>query len=46
MNEVVVVSLCRTAVGKFQGGLKNVPAKDLAVTAGKEAIKEPEYPRK
>ncbi len=44
MNEVVVVSLCRTAVGKFQGGLKNVPAKDLAVTAGKEAIKRAGIP--
>lgn len=44
MNEVVVVSLCRTAVGKFLGGLKDVPAKDLAVTAGKEAIKRAGIP--
>lgn len=38
-HEVVIVSACRTAIGKFLGGLKDVPAKDLAVTAGKEAIK-------
>ncbi|MEA1961035.1 MAG: acetyl-CoA C-acyltransferase [Bacillota bacterium] len=38
MNEVVIVSLCRTAVGKFLGGLKDMPAKDMAVTVGKEAI--------
>lgn len=44
MNEVVVVSLCRTAVGKFLGGLKDVPAKDLAVTVGKEAIKRAGIP--
>jgi len=44
MNEVVLVSGCRTAIGKFQGGLKDVPAKDLAVTVGKEAIKRAGVP--
>jgi acetyl-CoA C-acetyltransferase len=39
MNEVVVVGACRTAIGKFLGSLKDVPAKTLAITAGKEAIK-------
>ncbi len=39
MNEVVVVGACRTAIGKFMGSLKDVPARTLAVTAGKEAIK-------
>lgn len=39
MNEVVVVGACRTAIGKFLGTLKDVPARTLAVTAGKEAIK-------
>ena len=39
MNEVVVVGACRTPIGKFLGSLKDVTAKDLAVTAGKEAIK-------
>lgn len=38
-QEVVIVSGCRTAIGKFQGSLKDVQAKDLAITAGKEAIK-------
>lgn len=44
MNEVVIVSGCRTAIGKFQGGLKDVPAKDLAVAVGKEAIKRAGIP--
>lgn len=44
MNEVVVVSACRTAIGKFQGALKDVTAKELAVTAGKEAIKRAGIP--
>lgn len=39
VNEVVIVSACRTAVGKFQGGLKDVPAVQMAITVGKEAVK-------
>ncbi len=39
INDVVMVSGCRTAIGKFMGSLKNVQARDLAITAGKEAIK-------
>ncbi len=39
MEEVVIVSACRTAIGKFLGSLKEVPARTLAVTAGQEAIK-------
>lgn len=39
MEEVVIVSACRTAIGKFLGSLKDVPARALAVTAGQEAIK-------
>ena len=38
INEVVIVSACRTAIGKFLGGLKDVSARDLAVTAGKSAV--------
>jgi len=38
MEEVVIVSACRTAIGKFLGSLKDVPARALAVTAGKEAV--------
>ncbi len=38
IREVVLVSACRTAIGDFLGGLKEVPARDLAITAGKAAI--------
>jgi hypothetical protein len=44
MNEVVIVSACRTAIGKFLGVFKDVPAKELAVTVGKEAIKRAGFP--
>lgn len=39
MKEVVIVSACRTAIGKFLGSLKDVPAKELGITVGKEAVK-------
>jgi acetyl-CoA C-acetyltransferase len=38
MREVVIVSACRTAIGKFLGSLKDVPAKELAITVGKAAV--------
>ncbi len=38
MREVVMVSACRTAIGKFLGSLKDVQAKDLAITVGKAAV--------
>lgn len=38
MNDVVIVSACRTAIARFLGSLKDVPAKDLAIAAGKAAI--------
>lgn len=38
VQEVVVVSACRTAIAKFMGGLKDVSARDLAMTAGRHAI--------
>jgi len=44
IREVVMVSGCRTPIGKFMGQFKDVPAKDLAVTAGKEAIKRAGIP--
>ncbi|KJS19563.1 MAG: acetyl-CoA acetyltransferase [Clostridiaceae bacterium BRH_c20a] len=37
-EDVVIVSACRTAIGKFLGGLKNVSARELAITVGKSAI--------
>ena len=39
MKEVVIVSACRTAIGKFGGGLKDVPATELGAIVIKEAIK-------
>lgn len=38
IKEVVMVSACRTAIGKFMGALANVSARELAITAGKAAI--------
>jgi len=39
MKEVVIVSACRTPIGSFGGGLKNVSATDLGAVVVKEAIK-------
>lgn len=39
IKEVVVVSACRTPIGKFNGALASLGARDLAILAGKEAIK-------
>lgn len=38
-EDVVIVSACRTAIGKFLGEFKDVPARTLAVTVGQEAIR-------
>ncbi|MDD3346172.1 thiolase family protein [Oscillibacter sp.] len=38
-KEVVIVSACRTAIGKFMGQFKAVSARELAITAGSEAIR-------
>jgi acetyl-CoA C-acetyltransferase len=38
LKDVVIVSACRTAIGDFLGGLKDVSARELAITAGKAAI--------
>lgn len=38
IKDVVIVSACRTAIGDFLGSLKNVSARELAVTVGREAI--------
>ena len=43
-NEVVLVSAARTAIGKFMGSLKDVPARDLAMTAGQAAIERSGVP--
>ena len=39
MKEVVIVSACRTPIGKMSGQFKDLTARDLAITAGAEAIK-------
>lgn len=39
LHEVVIVSLCRTAIGNFLGTLKDISARELAITVGKEAIR-------
>ncbi len=44
VQDVVIVSLCRTAIGKFLGGLKDVPARDLAIAAGRVAIERAGIP--
>jgi len=38
VQDVVIVSLCRTAIGKFLGSLKDVPSRDLAIATAKVAI--------
>ncbi|HYA02250.1 MAG TPA: thiolase family protein [Syntrophobacteria bacterium] len=38
IKDVVMVSACRTAIGDFLGSLKDVTARDLAITVGKAAI--------
>ena len=44
INDVVMVSAARTAIGKFMGGLKGIQARDLAITAGKAAIERSGIP--
>jgi acetyl-CoA C-acetyltransferase len=44
LKDVVIVSACRTAIGDFLGGLKDVPARELAITAGKAAIERANIP--
>ena len=38
-QEIVIVSAVRTAVGSFQGSLKDIPATDLGAIVIKEAVK-------
>lgn len=44
IKDVVVVSACRTAIGDFLGGLKDVQARDLAIRVGKAAIERAGIP--
>ncbi len=38
MKEVVIVSGCRTAIGKHGGAFRDIPAQDLATTVLQEAV--------
>jgi len=38
-EDVVIISACRTAVGKFQGGLSDLSAPQLGAVAVREAVK-------
>lgn len=44
LKEVVIVSATRTAIGKFMGSLKDVSARELAITAANSAIKRSSIP--
>jgi len=44
IQDVVMVSACRTAIGDFLGGLKEVSARELATAAGKAAIERAGIP--
>ncbi len=44
LKEVVIVGAARTAIGKFMGTLKDVSARDLAITAAKAAIERSGVP--
>jgi len=39
LNDVVAISACRTAMGKFGGTLKDIPAYDLGAAVIKESLK-------
>ena len=38
LSDVVIISACRTAVGKFQGSLSDLTATQLGAIAVKEAV--------
>ena len=44
LNDVVIVSACRTAMGKFGGTLKNIPSYNLGAIAIKESINRIKLP--
>jgi acetyl-CoA C-acetyltransferase len=45
-NEVVIASACRTAIGSFQGSLKDVRVVELGRVVGEEAIKRAKIKKK
>ncbi len=44
MKEVVIVSACRTPIGKFQGGLSSFSAPQLGALAVAEAVRRAGIP--
>ncbi len=38
LNDIVVISCCRTAMGRFGGSLKDIPSYNLGATAIREAL--------
>ncbi|MCK9423403.1 MAG: thiolase family protein [Bacteroidales bacterium] len=39
LNDIVIISACRTAMGRFGGSLKDIPAYDLGAAAVKESLR-------
>lgn len=39
LTDIVIISACRTAMGRFGGSLKEIPASDLGAAAVKEALR-------
>lgn len=39
LQDIVIISACRTAMGRFGGSLKDIPAYDLGAVAIREALK-------
>jgi acetyl-CoA C-acetyltransferase len=39
LKDIVIISACRTAMGKFGGTLKNIPSWDLGAVAVREALR-------
>jgi acetyl-CoA C-acetyltransferase len=44
MKEIVVLSACRTPIGAFLGGLKDIPSPKLGATSIKEAVRRAGIP--
>jgi len=45
MEDVVVLSACRTAIGKFAGTLKDVPVQELGALVVKEVVQRAAWNR-
>jgi acetyl-CoA C-acetyltransferase len=43
LKDIVIISACRTAMGKFGGTLKNIPSWDLGAVAVREALRRANF---